>query len=446
MLRDADGAEWSDNVGSLLYQIAAASESRGDYATTKSIRVVCKAWLSAANGARAIWHPQYGCTSEKVSKLARSFPNLVAVDLSSCLPRAPVDLEPLLRVASLRAFHAGNYALCIPSTSSEALEQLTTLVQLDFCPLGDVTSLKLSQLQQLTTLSVRGPEVYTSPGGPDCYENESVAQHIIQQASSLAQLQSLCLSRLAVSELAWEALRTLSHIRRLSLMEVIHTAYVQQTSKKPEELVNARASEVAFAAVCQLIQLTDLDMQESLVYLRSIKEISRLSLLTNLNFHGVQSVTSLDGLEQVSGLEWFNMSDLVCVSTLAPLQQLTSLRELHFPRCINVQTWGVQAISLLRKLEVIDMHCCAFSSTWITLLTGLTSLRNLNMSVGNWRDQDIVQLTHCSSLSVLKLGDCPSTTSSMHRILMERLPLLKTIKAECSTSGDQYAGFLGWPY
>jgi len=441
MLRDADGAEWSDNVGSLLYQIAAASESRGDYATTKSIRVVCKAWLLAANGARAIWHPQYGCTSEKVSKLARSFPNLVGVDLSSCLPRAPIDLEPLLRVASLRAFHAGNYAICIPSTSSEALEQLTTLVQLDFCPLGHITSLKLSQLQQLTKLSVRGPEVYTSPGGPDCYENEYVAQHIIQQASSLVQLQSLCLSRLAMSEAAWEALRTLSHIRRLSLMEVIHTIYVQQASKKPEEHVNARASKVAFAAVCQLIQLTDLDLQESRVFLWSIKEISSLSLLTRLNLHGVQSVTSLDGLEQVSGLEWFNMTDLICVSTLAPLQQLTRLRELHFPRCINVQTWGVQAISLLKKL-----HCCAFSSTWITLLTGLRSLRNLNMSVGNWRDQDIVQLTHCSSLSVLKLRDCPSTTSSMHRILKERLPLLKTIEAECSTSGDQYAGFLGWPY
>ena len=446
MLRDADGAEWSDNVGSLLYQIAAASESRGDYATTKSIRVVCKAWLLAANGARGIWHPQYGCTSEKVSKLAHSFPNLVGVDLSSCLPRSPIDLEPLLRVASLRAFHAGNYAICIPSSSSEALEQLTTLVQLDFCPLGHITSLKLSQLQQLTTLSVRGPEVYTCPGGPDCYENECVAQHVIQQASSLAQLQSLCLSRLAMSEAAWEALRTLSHIRRLSLLEVIHTTYMQQASKKPEQHVNARASQVAFAAVCQLIQLTDLDLQESLVYLRSIKEISSLSLLTRLNLHGVQSVTSLDGLEQVSGLEWFNMSDLICVSTLAPLQQLTRLRELHFPRCINVQTWGVQAISLLRKLEVIDMHCCAFSSTWITLLTGLTSLCNLNMSVGNWRDQDIVQLTHCSSLSLLTLRDCPSTTSSMHRILKERLPLLKTIEAECSTSGDQYAGFLGWPY
>ena len=441
-----DGADWTDDLGSFLYQIVATRECDGDYAAIKNIRVVCKAWRSAANSARRILHPQYGCTSEGISRLAHSFTDLAHIDLSSCLPRAPVDLEPLLCLNTLRTFHAGNYAICIPSRSSKALEQLTKLVHLNLCPLGDLSLFKLSQLQQLTTLSVRGPEVYTSPGGPDCYENETAAQHVLQQAASLAQLQGLCLSRLALNEAAWEALTDITHVQQLSMMEVIHTAYVQLPSKRPEDHINARASEVAFAMVCQLARLTDLDMQESLVYLPAIQSISNLSLLTRLSLHGVHSITSLNGLEQVSCLKWLNMSDLVCVSTLAPLQQLTNLSELHFPRCINVQTWGVQVVSLLRKLEVLDMHCCAFSSTWITLLTGLTCLRNLNMSVGNWRDRDIIQLTTCTSLSMLKLRDCPSTTSSMHRILKERLPLLKTIEAECSTSGDQYAGFLGWPY
>ena len=446
MLTGEVEVDWTDQLGCFLYNVVAANERSDTFVAIKSIRLVCKAWLSAANNARRVWHPQYGCTSDRVRMLARSCTNLAHVDLSSCLPRAPVDLEPLLHLKSLQTFQAGNYAVCVPSGSSGALEQLTNLTKLNLCPLGDLSLFQLSQLQLLTMLSVRGPEVYTSPGGPDCYEDETAAQHILFQAATLAQLQGLCLSRLALNELAWEALTVLSQLQRLSLMEVIHTAYVHQTSRKPEETSNSKASEAAFSAVCRLEQLVELVMPESLVYLTTIKAINKLSVLTRLNIQGIQNITSLEGLEQVTSLEWFNMSDLICVSTLAPLQDLTNLRALHFPRCINVQTGGVQAVSLLRKLEVLDMHCCAFSSTWIILLTGLTSLRELDMSVGNWRDQDIVQLTTCTSLSVLGLRDCPSTTSSMHRILQERLPLLKRIEAECSTSGDQYAGFLGWPY
>ena len=446
MLHAASESDWTNQLGCFLPAIAAASESREGYSVIKAIRLVCKAWLSSVNSARRLWRPQYRCTTDGVKALARACTNLTHVDLSACHPHKPVDLEPLLQLKSLKSFHAGNFAICVPSGSSEALASLTNLVQLNLCPLGDLTLFKLSSLQQLTQLAIRGPEVYTSPGGQDCYENETAAHHVLQQLSCLAQLQSLALSRLALSEAAWEALAHMTQLQKLCIAEVIHTAYVRRMARKPEEHVNSLASEAAFEAVCRLTNLTELDMPESLVYMTSIQGVSCLSTLTKLDIQGIESIRSLDGLEQVSSLEWVDMSGLTSVSTLAPLQHLTNLRVLRFARCINVQTWGVQAISLLRKLEVLDMHCCAFSSTWITLLTGLTKLCCLDMSVGNWRDQDIVQLTACKQLTYLGLKDCPSTTASMHTILRERLPLLIKLEAACSTSGDQYAGFLGWPY
>ena len=447
MSYSASDSDWSAHLGGLLHDICVVQESRGDYTWMKNIRLVCKAWLSAANSSRSFWSPVYGCTSDRVRTVAQNFSRLANVDLSSCLhTRAPIELEPLLRLESIRSLHAGNFAICVPSSSSRALEQMTKLVNLNFCPLGTLGLLKLSQLCNLTVLSVRGPEVYTSPGGEDCYENESAGQEILQQAANLTGLRSMCLSRLALNDAACTALALLTQLQSLSMLEVIHTAYVLPADKKAEDGSKVEASQAAFNAVCSLEQLQNLAMPESLVYLTSLTDISRLTSLTSLDMQCFPHVRSLVGLEQLTGLKSLNMSDLTHVPSLSPLKHLTGLRELRFARCIDVQSWGVQTLSLLTKLEVLDMQCCAFSSSWITLLTGLTSLRKLDMSVGNWRDKDVLQLTHCTALSFLGLRDCPSTTSSMHRILQERLPQLASIEAQCSTSGDQYAGFLGWPY
>lgn len=444
---NASDADWTEHLGGLLHEIVAVPENGGDYTVMKNIRLVCKSWFSAANRSRRSWSPIYGCTSERVRTVAQNFPRLETVDLSSCLhTRAPIDLDPLFRLQSIRSLHAGNFAVCVPSTSSRALEEMTNLVHLDFCPLGNLALLKLSQLCNLNSLCVRGPEVYTSPGGDDCYANEVAGQEILQQAASLGKLQSICLSRLALNDCSCKAIPLLTQLQSLSLLEVIHTAYVRTGNKGAGDDFKTEASQAAFDALCALKQLRKLALPESLVYLTSMNNISRLTNLTSLDMQCFSHVRSLAGLEQLTGLQDLNMSDLIHVPSLSPLKHLTDLRELRFARCIDVQSWGVQTVSMLTKLEVLDMQCCAFSSSWITLLTGLTSLRKLDMSVGNWRDQDVLQLTSCTALSFLGLRDCPSTTSSMHRILQERLPQLATIEAQCSTSGDQYAGFLGWPY
>lgn len=442
----ASNADWTEQLDGVLHAIAADHESRGDYSWIKNVRLVCKAWLLAANSSRRCWSPIYGCTSKRVRIVAQNYTKLTDVDLSALHTRSPIDLEPLLQLESVRQLHAGNFAICVPSTASRALEQMTNLVKLNLCPLGKLGLLRISQLCNLTSLTVRGPEVYTSPGGEDCYENEAVGQEILQQAASLTQLQSICLSRLALNDAARKAIPLLTHLQSLSLLEVIHTAYVRPGEKRSEANLKIEASQASFSAVCGLEQLSRLAMPESLVYLTSLNCVSRLTNLTCLDMQGFPNIRSLVGLEQLIKLQTLNVSDLIHLPSLSPLQHLSSLRELRFARCIDVQTWGVQAVSLLTNLEVLDMQCCAFSSSWITLLTGLTSLHKLDMSVGNWRDQDVLQLTRCTALSFLGLRDCPSTTSSMHRILQERLPQLAVIEAQCSTSGDQYAGFLGWPY
>ncbi|KAL3159081.1 hypothetical protein ABBQ32_011079 [Trebouxia sp. C0010 RCD-2024] len=447
MLCIASSSDWTDQLGGLLHDIAAVHERRRDYTWIKNVRLVCKAWLLAANSSRRFWSPIYGCTSERVRIVAQNYSRLTHVDLSALHSRyVPVDLEPLLQLGSIRQLHAGNFAICVPSTASRALEQMTNLADLNLCPLGNLGLLKLSQLCNLTSLSVRGPEVYTSPGGEDCYENEAAGQEILQQAASLSQLQSICLSRLALNDAACKAIYLMTQLQSLSLLEVIHTAYIRPRHKKLEDNVRTEASQAAFNAVCALEQLSQLAMPESLVYLTSLNSISKLTNLTSLDMQCFPNIRSLAGLEKLIKVQSLNVSDLIHVPSLSVLQNLRDLRELRFARCIAVQSWGVQTISLLTKLEVLDMQCCAFSSSWITLLTGLTSLHNLDMSVGNWRDQDVLQLTRCTALSYLGLRDCPSTTSSMHRILRERLPRLAVIEAQCNISGDQYAGFLGWPY
>ena len=444
---NASDVDWTEHLGGLLHDIVAMSETGGDYTLMKTIRLVCKSWFSAANSSRTSWNPRYVQTSERLRTVAQNFSRLENVDLSSYLhARAPIDLGPLLRLQSIRSLHVGNFAVCVPSTSSRALEQVTNLVHLDFCPLGNLSLLKLSQLCNLTSLCIRGPEVYTSPSGGDCYANEVAGQEILQQAASLRKLQSICLSRLALNDCSCKVIPSLTQLQSLSLLEVIHTAYVRPGNKMGEDDFKTQASHTAFDAVCALVQLRKLAIPESLVYLTSINNISRLTNLTSLDMQCFPHIKSLVGLEQLTGLQDLNVSDLTHVPSLSPLKNLTDLRELRFARCIDVQSWGVQTMSLLKKLEVLDIQCCAFSSSWITLLTGLTSLRKLDMSVGNWRDQDVLQLTSCTALSFLGLRDCPSTTSSMHTILKERLPQLATIEAQCCTSGDQFAGFLGWPY
>ena len=447
MLDDATHADWTQQLDTLLYDVAAVYESRGDYTQIKNVRLVCKAWLTVANNSRRSWRPTYRCTSERFHRVAATFSGLTDVDLSACLHTGnPIDLEPLLHLGSTRSLHAGNFAICFPSASSQALGHLTNLVNLNFCPLGTLSLLRLSRLCNLTSLCVRGPEVFTSPSGADCYDNETAAQEVLQQAGALTQLQNICLSRLALNEDACHAIPYLTQLKSLSLLEVIHTAYVRQGDRHGEEMCKIQASHAAFEALCGLQQLKELAIPGSLVYLADMQSISRLSSLTSLDMQGFSRFRSLIGVEQLTGLQSLNVSDMIHVSSLSPIALLTNLRELRFARCIDIQSWGVQTISSLTKLEVLDMRMCAFSSTWISLLTGLTNLQSLDMSVGNWRDQDVLQLTTCTALSFLGLQDCPSTTSSMHRILQERLPLLAVIEAHCSTSGDQYAGFLGWPY
>ena len=443
MLEDMTEVDWTHQSGRLLYDVAAMCEDEGDYALIKNIRLVCKSWLAAANDSRRLWRPTYRSTSQRIQRVAATFPSLEQVNLSACLHSGdPIDLEPLLHLGGMKSLHAGNFAIHVPTRSSRALEQLTNLVDLNFCPLGTLGLLKLTQLCCLTSLGVRGPEIFTSPSGGDCYENETTAQEVLQQAKDLSRLQSISLSRLVLNEAACRAIACLTQLKSLHLSEAMHTAYVQPVTGDDK----ATASLAALESICRLAQLQALAMPGSLVYLTNVLSISRLSSLTTLDLQGVAAAQSLSGIEALTGLVCLNVSDMICVPDLSPVRVLTNLRELRFARCIDVQSWGVQAISMLTKLELLDMHMCAFSSSWITLVTGLTNLQFLDMSVGNWRDQDVLQLTACTALSFLGLRDCPSTTSSMHRILKERLPLLSVIEAQCSTSGDQYAGFLGWPY
>ena len=443
---ESSSADWTDNVSCFLQHILAASESEGQHSVLKSIRSVCKAWFLAANDARQVLHPQYAHPEQRISQIARTFVNLTRVDLSSCRPRSAVNLQPLLSLTSLEILHVGNYGITVPSPSSQALQQLYNLKWLSLSPLGDLGLFQLSQLQQLQTLYVRGPEVYTVPDGPYCYENETAAMHVLRQAANMPLLQTLSLSRLAVSEPAWEALTKLTQLCTLELCEVMHTDYIQPSGHKANIAMHSTASQDAVAAICKLGQLIELNMPGSLPYLTSIQEVSSLTSLIALDLRAVGRMTSIEGLNHLTALEVLDLSDLSGIQTLSPLQHLTNLQVLRFAKCINIQTWGVQVLSSLRKLSTLDMHCCGFSSSWVTLLTGLNALCDLDMSVGNWRDQDVIQLTACRSLTRLNLTDCPSTTASMHRILKERLPFLRKLNADCHTSGEQYAGFLGWPY
>lgn len=434
--------DWAACGPVFLHYVASTCEDRNEHAAIQQLRLTCRAWSRATSQAIKQWRPHYSCSDVKLVALARGFPCLKSVVLEACHSRHKVDLLPILSLTGLQHLHMGNHAIKVPSDGSQALEALTSLRHLDFCPVGDVTALRLSCLQQLTGLRIRGPEVYTVPGGNiDCYENKAAAQGLLVQVLELQHLQDIALLRLALTPAAFEAMSKLKQTQRLSLTEVIHTEYVSGSGSK------AVPSLTSFQAICQLVNLTELTIRESLVYLRSVTSISSLTQLTKLDLQGVRSVESLDGLQHISALQWLNVSDVFSISTLEPIRGLTSLKELRFARCLMVQSHGgVDVLSSLTGLRVLDMQCCAFNSRWMLLLTGLTDLRHLDMSVGNWRDQDIARLSSCTSLSFLGIRDCPSTTPSMHQILQERLPSLETIQVACSTSGDQYAGFLGWPY
>ena len=434
--------DWVASAPIFLHNVVSSCQDRGDTATIQQLRLICRAWSTTTSQAIRQWRPHYSCNDAKVIALARGFPSLRVVNLEACHSRHKVDLVPILSLTALQELHLGNHAIEVPSDSSQALEGLTQLQSLDFCPIGDVSAFNLSCLQRLSSLHVRGPEIYTVPGGNiDCYENKVAAQALLQQAISLQHLREIALLRLALNAAAFQAMSSLTQIHFLSVTEVVHTEYI--TGSGPKSL----PSLASFEAMCQLVDLKELTIRESLVYLRSVASISKLKQLTKLDLQGARSLESLDGLQHVSALQWLNVSDVFSISSLEPIRSLTGLSELRFARCLMVQSsGGVDVLSNLTNLQVVDMQCCAFSSSWIQLLTGLSALHHLDMSVGNWRDQDIAQLTACSSLRFLGLRDCPSTTRSMHQILQERLPSLETIQVACSTSGDQYAGFLGWPY
>ena len=434
--------DWVATAPIFLHYVVSDCQNRGDNATVQQLRLICKTWSTTTSQAIKQWRPHYSCNDAKIIALARGFPSLSSVILESCHSRHKVDLVPILSITALQELHLGNHAIEVPSDSSQALEGLMQLQSLDFCPIGDVSALKLSRLQQLSSLHVRGPEIYTVPGGNiDCYENKVAAQALLQQAIPLQHLREIALLRLALNAGAFEAMSSLTQIQHLSVTEVVHTEYI--TGSGPKSV----PSLASFKAICQLVNLSELTIRESLVYLRSVSSISRLTQLTKLDLQGVRSLESVDGLQQVSALQWLNVSDVFSISSLEPIRCLTGLSELRFARCLMVQSWGgVDVLSSLTSLQVLDMQCCAFNSRWIQLLTGLSALHHLDMSVGNWRDQDIAHLTACRNLRFLGLRDCPSTTPSMHQILQERLPSLETIQVACSTSGDQYAGFLGWPY
>lgn len=431
--------DWAASAPIFLQPVASSCELRGDNTTIQQLRLVCKAWSSATSQAVKKWHTHYSCSNAKLDAVARSFPSLSSVSLELCTCFYKVCLGPILGLTGLQELHLGKHGIEVPSFPSQALEGLTNLRSLDFCPIGDVAALRLTSLQKLSRLCVRGPQRRTVPGGHiDCFTNKIAAQALLEQGSVLTCLQDVMFSQMAFTSGAFNAIAALTQVRRLSLIEVMFCGGASKCmpDKQP----------AAFQSICQLTDLTELTIRQPLVCLRTITCISNLHHLTKLDLQRVGLLESLDGLQDVTALQCLNVSDLSSISTLEPIRGLTGLQELRFARCQMVQSFGVDVLSSLTRLQVLDMQCCAFTSRWIQLLTGLTDLTFLDMSVGNWRDQDIAQLTACTSLQVLGLRECPSTTPSMHQILQERLPSLASIDVVCSTSGDQYAGFLGWPY
>lgn len=434
--------DWASSAPIFLQAVSSSCERLGDHQTIRKLRLVCQAWRAATSHSVEQWHPQQSCNITKLLAVAQAFPNLTRVSLEHCSFGQKPDLLPLLKLSSLRELHLGNNAIKVASDASLALEQLNNLRGLDFCPTGDVASLRVSCLHKLSSMCLRGPDLDTALRH-ECFDWIGViaVPALLQQCNVMKHLQVIMLLRMALGLDAYKALAELRQTRHLSIIDC------GDTNLGFDHDAPAVTALAAFESICQLVDLTELTIRRSLDDLCSITCISGLINLTKLDLRHGRCIQSLDGLQHVTAIRWLSVSDVTSISSLEPIRGLTGLQELHFARCLNIQSFGgVDVLSSLTDLRVLDMQRCAFHSTWVQLLTGLSALHNLDMSVGNWRDQDIAHLSACTSLRFLGLRDCPSTTHSMHQILQERLPALETIEVACTTSGDQYAGFLGWPY
>lgn len=173
-----------------------------------------------------------------------------------------------------------------------------------------------------------------------------------------------------------------------------------------------------------------------------IEAIAGLGQLQSLALTGFRDPMNFPSLSTLTNLTCLVLDSCLHLADLTFTAQMPLLRQLNCNHAVNL---AIEGVSELTALSLSSFHAshCAFSRPWIPVLAALTSLVSLDISVGNWGNNDIIALCVLKGLQRLNIKDCPGVDGAALSILKDNIPDL-VVQCSASEAADPFAGFLSF--
>ena len=173
-----------------------------------------------------------------------------------------------------------------------------------------------------------------------------------------------------------------------------------------------------------------------------IEAIAGLAQLQSLALTGFRDPMNFPSLSTLTNLTCLVLDSCLHLADLTFTAQMPLLRQLNCNHAVNL---AIEGVSELTALSLSSLHAshCAFSRPWIPVLVALTSLVSLDISVGNWGNNDIIALCVLKGLQRLNIKDCPGVDGAALSILRDSIPGL-VVQCSASEAADPFAGFLSF--
>ncbi|MCQ2975582.1 MAG: leucine-rich repeat domain-containing protein [Bacteroidales bacterium] len=150
-----------------------------------------------------------------------------------------------------------------------------------------------------------------------------------------------------------------------------------------------------------IIRMTSLSCQGN----QEITDLKPLRILTSLESLDCSNtnVTSLEGIENLTGLKYINCSNNDNISSLSSVSHLVYLEEIN---CGNTMVKDLTPLRNLHNLKKLDVHFCTVNN-----LTVISELRNLEM-LDVSQNQSLGSIAGVEKMEVLSSLNCSETRIS----------------------------------